>query len=155
MTTELQDELAARWDEIGLDGTGERHLVVLPSMTIDIPPPLLARAAPALLTLEQRLICMLPLLLQPGTSLVYLTSATVSPMVAGYWFGLVPGLDTGEARRRLTLLSAGDPSPRARRTLAPTPSCATVSAHFVLTTVTPPPGCSSRCWSRWAVWPRN
>ena len=112
MTTEVQDELAARWDEIGLEGTSERHLVVLPSMTIDIPRPLLARAALKLLTLEQRLICMLPLLLQPGTSLVYLTSAAVSPMVADYWFGLVPGLDTGEARRRLTLLSADDPSPR-------------------------------------------
>jgi hypothetical protein len=112
VTTELQHELAARWDEIGLDGTGERHLVVLPSITIDIPPPLLATGGSALLGLEQRLICMLPLLLQPGTSLVYLTSATVSPMVADYWFGLMPGLDTGEARRRLTLLSADDQSPR-------------------------------------------
>jgi hypothetical protein len=112
VTAELQEELAARWDEIGFEGTGERCLVVLPSMTIDIPRPLLARAAPTLLTLEQRLICMLPLLLQPGTSLVYLTSATVSPTVADYWFGMVPGLDTGEARRRLALLSADDRSPR-------------------------------------------
>jgi hypothetical protein len=112
VTAGVQAELAARWDEIGLDGTGERHLVVLPSMTIDIPPPLLAKGAPALLTREQRLICMVPLLLQPGTSLVYLTSGTVGPMVTDYWFGLVRGLDTGNARRRLTLLSADDPSPR-------------------------------------------
>ena len=48
VSAELQQELAARWDEIGFEGTGERCLVVLPSMTIDIPRPLLARAAPTL-----------------------------------------------------------------------------------------------------------
>jgi hypothetical protein len=104
--------VGARWGEIDPDGPGAGRVVILPSMTIPLPPEMVAFAAPILRTHEERLLCFLPMLRQRSTHLIYLSSVEVPPAAVGYWLGLVPGLNVAEARGRLTMLSLDDASPR-------------------------------------------
>ena len=99
-------------DVFGPDAPGEQRVVVLPSMTIPLPPEMVAFAAPILRTHEERLLCFLPMLRQESTHLVYLSSVEVPAAAVDYWLGLVPGLDAAGARGRLTMLSLDDSSPR-------------------------------------------
>jgi hypothetical protein len=99
-------------NDVGPEGPGAQRVVVLPSMTISLPPEMVAFAAPILRTHEERLLCFLPMLRQPSTHLVYLSSVEVPPVAVDYWLSLVPGLNVAEARERLTMLSLDDASPR-------------------------------------------
>ncbi len=72
-----------------------------------------AHLAPAFSAYEERFLCLVVSLLRaPGSRVIYLTSQPVLPRVIDYWFGLVRGLDTAEARSRLFLVSPVDGSPR-------------------------------------------
>ena len=93
--------------DIGLRGRGQ--VVVVPSMTIDVPEPLRAAAGPVLRTREERLLCLLLLLKDPRVSLVYVTSVPVHPRLIDYWLELLPD---ARARGRLALLAVDDASPR-------------------------------------------
>jgi hypothetical protein len=92
---------------LGFSGRGQ--VVVLPSMTIDIPAHLRASAGPMLITREERLLCLLLLLKDPAVSLVHISSKPLPQPLVDYWLEQVP---EAAARERLTLVAADDASPR-------------------------------------------
>jgi ATP-grasp domain/Pre ATP-grasp domain len=96
---ELGPALAAR---------GTRSVVIVPSRAIDKwhEPPAHTQA------LEERLLCELLALRDPGLRLVYVTSSPVAPATVDYFLSLLPAAVRRSARERLTLLSARDASPR-------------------------------------------
>lgn len=59
---------------------------------------------------EERLLCLLMLLRQPRTNIVYVTSQPIATAVIDYYLHLLPGIPFRHARRRLTLLSCYDGS---------------------------------------------
>jgi hypothetical protein len=61
---------------------------------------------------EERFLFLLFLLRQPNARVVYVTSAPVLPAIVDYYISLLPGVIPVHARKRLVLLSIGDPSPR-------------------------------------------
>ena len=87
---------------------GRRCLVVVPSRAIERwhEPPAEAQAY------EERLLCMVLMLRDPGLHLVYVTSSPVAPAIVGYYLSLLPQAVRRDARARLTLLSASDRSAR-------------------------------------------
>lgn len=104
---ELQARLRELWPNLTTRSVGdeERTVVVLVSIPFQLPP----RFVPLLPAYEERLLCvMLVLLRQPRSHVVYVTSQPIFPRLVDYWFSLVPELDTPEARRRLHLLSPVD-----------------------------------------------
>jgi hypothetical protein len=104
---ELQARLVELWPTVTTRTVGdeERTVVVLVSIPFQLPP----RFVPLLPAYEERLLCLvLVLLRQPRSHVVYVTSQPVFPRLVDYWFGLVPELDTPEARCRLHLLSPVD-----------------------------------------------
>jgi hypothetical protein len=108
----LQDRLQSIWPSMTLRTTRPqlRTVIVVHAMPDDMLPASLAPVFPAY---EERFLCLvLSLLRAPGSRVVYLTSQPVLPEVVDYWFGLVRGLDTAEARSRLFLVSPVDGSPR-------------------------------------------
>ncbi len=87
---------------------GRRCLVVVPSRTIERwhEPPAEAQAY------EERLLCLMLMLRDPGLRLVYVTSSPVASAIVGYYLSLLPEAVRRGARARLTLLSAADRSAR-------------------------------------------
>ena len=81
---------------------GRRCLVVVPSRTIERwhEPPAEAQAY------EERLLCLMLMLRDPGLRLVYVTSSPVASAIVGYYLSLLPEAVRRDARARLTLLSA-------------------------------------------------
>jgi hypothetical protein len=94
--------------DAGFHGRGQ--IVVLPSLSIDIPAPMRAAMGRMLMTREERLLCLLLLLRDPEVSLVYVTSMSVPLPLVDYWLDHLP--DAG-ARERLTLFALDDASPDA------------------------------------------
>lgn len=108
----LQARLVPLWPSLTLRTMRPqlRTVIVVHSMPDDLLPAHLASVFPAY---EERFLCMvLSLLRAPGSRVIYVTSQPVLPQVVDYWFGLVRGLDTAEARSRLFLVSPVDGSPR-------------------------------------------
>jgi hypothetical protein len=85
-----------------------RSIVIVPSRTIDK----WYEHRAATQAYEERLLCLLPMLRDPGLSIVYLTSAPVAPGIVDYYLSLLPEPERRSARARLTLLSTQDASPR-------------------------------------------
>ncbi len=105
----LQRELARQFDEVFPDARKPRVVVVVPSLTLDAGE--LAKIA-GVHHYEERMLCLLMLLRMPGTQVIYLTSQPVHPTVIDYYLHLLPGVPVSHARRRLTMLSCHDASPR-------------------------------------------
>ena len=89
-------------------GCPGRSIVVVPSRTIDKwhEPPAETQAY------EERLLCLLLSLRDPGLRIAYVTSVPVAPAIVDYYLSLLPRSLRRGARARLTLLSAGDASTR-------------------------------------------
>ncbi len=83
-------------------------VVVVPSLTLDRE--VLSKIAGAH-HYEERLLCMLMLLRLPRTQVVYLSSQPLDPAIIDYYLHLMPGIPSGHARQRLTLLHCHDSSP--------------------------------------------
>src|SRR4051794_21048463 len=83
-------------------------LVVVPSRTIEKShePPAETQAY------EERLLCLLLGLSDPGRRVIYVTSNPVPEQIVGYYLNLLPAHLREDARGRLTMLSAEDPSLR-------------------------------------------
>lgn len=108
----LQGRLQPIWPSMTLRTTRPqlRTVIVVHAMPDDMLP---AHLAPVFPAYEERFLCLvLSLLRAPGSRVVYVTSQPVLPEIVDYWFGLVRGLDTVEARSRLFLVSPVDGSPR-------------------------------------------
>jgi hypothetical protein len=87
---------------------GGRSIVIVPSRPVDKWHEPAAEGQ----AYEERLLCLLLMLQDPGLSVVYVTSSRIAPGIVDYYLSLLPRALRRDARQRLTLLSAGDPSRR-------------------------------------------
>jgi len=101
----LQRRLIPLWKSIRELTKDEQTIVVLPSLTVDFPMPGSLQQA-----YEERFLFLLLLLRQPNAQLVYLSSQKVNPTIVDYYLGLLPGVITSHARRRLHFISPQDGS---------------------------------------------
>ena len=83
-------------------------VVVVPSRTIEK----FHEPAAETQAYEERLLCLLLRLREPGVRVVYVTSNPVPDVIVDYYLDLLPESIRGDARDRLTMLSADDPSIR-------------------------------------------
>jgi PGM1 C-terminal domain len=107
----LQENLRATWPKFTLRSIGdvERTFVVVHSLSLDLPSHLL----PVFPAYEERFLCLvLSLLRAPRSRVVYVTSQPILPRVIDYFFGLVPELDTPDARERFHVVSLVDAANR-------------------------------------------
>jgi hypothetical protein len=109
---QLQRKLEPLWEMIGRTDPGgpieaENTIVVVPSLTVDMALPSSQQQA-----YEERFLFMLFTLRQPLIRLIYVTSQAVQPSVVDYYLHVLPGVDIGNARRRLSLVSPLDGSSR-------------------------------------------
>jgi len=116
---ELQAKLRDFWPTVTLRSIGdvERVVVVVHSISFDVPDHLI----PVFPAYEERFLCLvLSLLRAPRSRVVYVTSQPIHPRVLDYYFGLVPELDTPDARARFTAVSLvdGRNEPLSRKLLA-------------------------------------
>jgi hypothetical protein len=85
-----------------------RTMVVVPSRTVEKwHAPVAEHQA-----YEERLLCLVLRLRDPGLRIVYVTSSPVAGATVDYYLSLLPGPVRRSARARLTLLAAHDDSPR-------------------------------------------
>jgi hypothetical protein len=104
---ELQSKLRELWPTVTLRSLGdvERTVVVAHSISFDVPEHLV----PVFPAYEERFLCLvLSLLRAPRSRVVYVTSQPIHPRLLDYYFGLVPELDTPEARERFVAVSLVD-----------------------------------------------
>ena len=104
---ELQQRLRALWPSVTLRSIGdvERTVVVVHSISMDVPDQLV----PVFPAYEERFLCLVLSLLRSRRSrVVYVTSQPILPRLIDYYFGLVPELDTPEARSRFAVVSLVD-----------------------------------------------
>ena len=102
----LQAKLVPLWTSIQALNQDEQTIVVVPSLSIDLPLQGLEQQA-----YEERFLFLLLLLRQPRARLVYVTSLAVHPNIVDYYLGLLPGVIASHARRRLFLVTPLDSSP--------------------------------------------
>ncbi|HUO74912.1 MAG TPA: peptide ligase PGM1-related protein [Solirubrobacteraceae bacterium] len=111
---ELQTRMVAA-ETARRDGR-ERSLVVVPSRSVE------KWHEPAAVTqaLEERLLCSLLELRDPGVRLTYVTSSPIAPPIVDYYLSLLPRRMRAHARARLTLVALGAvaPGPLSGRLLA-------------------------------------
>jgi hypothetical protein len=115
----LQAKLRSFWPTLTLRSIGdvERTVVVVHSISLEVPDHLI----PVFPAYEERYLCLvLSLLRAPRSRVVYVTSQPIHPRVLDYYFGLVPELDTAEARSRFHTVSLvdGRNEPLTRKLLA-------------------------------------
>ena len=104
---ELQERFREIWPSVTLRSLGdvERTVVVAHSISFDVPDQLI----PVFPAYEERFLCLvLSLLRAPRSRVVYVTSQPIHPRVLDYYFGLVPDLDTRDARARFFSVSLVD-----------------------------------------------
>ena len=99
--------MRALWPSVTLRSIGdvERTVVVVHSLSMDVPDQLI----PVFPAYEERFLCLvLSLLRSRNSRVVYVTSQPILPRLIDYYFGLVPELDTPEARSRFAVVSLVD-----------------------------------------------
>jgi hypothetical protein len=103
----LQQRFAQRYQEHDPLDMDTGTIVVLPSLTF---PVVELRKIVAIQHYEERLLFLLLMLGRPGVQVVYLSSLPIEEAIVDYHLSLLP--DPADARRRLRMLSVGDPEPR-------------------------------------------
>jgi hypothetical protein len=106
----LQERLVDLWPTIRTWTDDEQTVVVVPSYSID--PDIVAQVASLLPAYEERFLYMLLLLRQPNCRVVLVTSMEVRPRLIDAYLDVIPDTSPADARSRLTLVCADDPSPR-------------------------------------------
>jgi hypothetical protein len=87
---------------------GARSMVIVPSRAVDE-----RREGPAeTQAYEERLLCLLLMLNDPGLSVVYVTSWPIAPAIIDYYLSLLPPAVRSNARQRATFLTVRDRSTR-------------------------------------------
>jgi hypothetical protein len=115
----LQERFRGIWPNVTLRSIGdvERTVVVVHSISMDVPEHLV----PVFPAYEERFLCLVLSLLRGARSrVIYVTSQPIHARVLDYFFGLVPELDTPEARSRFIPVSLvdGRNEPLTRKLLA-------------------------------------
>ena len=102
----IQRALGPLWSSMASLTPDEQTIVVLPSLSMDLPPGI----GHLLPLYEERFMFLLFLLRQPRARMVFLTSRPVPQQIVDYYLGLLPGVIPSHARARLHLLSPDDGS---------------------------------------------
>jgi len=105
----IQQQMKRQYEQVFPDRLAERTVVIIPSLTLDVE--ILSKVTGAL-HYEERLLCLLMLLRMPLTKLIYVTSIPIPELIIDYYLNLLPGITGQHARKRLTLLSCFDASPK-------------------------------------------
>jgi hypothetical protein len=105
----LQAGLKDCWQSIGQFDRHPRQILVVPSLSLDQEE--LTKVAGAHYY-EERLLFSLIHLRNPQTQLIYVTSHPIHPSIVDYYLGLLPGIPSSHARKRLQLFSTYDGSQR-------------------------------------------
>ena len=106
---ELQSLMPNVWQLMRREVSDE-SVVVVPSLSLDDLAS--ARTGTFNQAMEERSLFLLLLLRQPRLRMVYVTSMPISEAIVEYYLGLLPGVIPRHARKRLTLVSINDGSPR-------------------------------------------
>jgi len=104
---QLQRQLVDRWRSTDEFDTEERHILVVPSLSLDQEE---LQKVEGVTHYEERLLFSLIRLRNPNTRLVYVTSQPLHPSIVDYYLELLPGIPSSHARDRLTLLATYDGS---------------------------------------------
>jgi hypothetical protein len=104
---QLQAHLRDRWRSTDEFDTQERHILVVPSLSLDQEE---LQKIEGVTHYEERLLFSLIRLRNPNTRLVYVTSQPLHPSIVDYYLELLPGIPSSHARERLTLFAAYDGS---------------------------------------------
>jgi hypothetical protein len=105
----LKARLGPLFREVYAEPHAPRTVVVVPSLSLD--PDELAKVA-GVEHYEERLLSMMLWLRLPATRVIFVTSLPIDGEIVDYYLSLLSGVPAGHARRRLTLLSTYDASPR-------------------------------------------
>jgi len=105
----LQARLGPLFERIMPERTASRTVVVVPSYSMD--QDVLAKVS-GVHHYEERMLCLLILLRLPRTHVVFITSQPIDEVIIDYYLHLLPGIPNHHARKRLTMLSCCDGSPR-------------------------------------------
>lgn len=89
------------------DNLAPKTIVVIPSLSLDQE---MLTKIDAAIYYEERLLCLLMLLRMPRTTVIYVSSMPVDPVIIDYYLHLLPGITGYHARERLTLMSCYDAS---------------------------------------------
>ncbi len=106
---ELQALMPNVWELLRRD-VDDESVVVVPSLSRDDDTS--TRTGTLNQAMEERSLFLLLLLRQPRLRMVYVTSMPISESIVEYYLGLLPGIIPRHARKRLTLVSVNDGSPR-------------------------------------------
>ena len=104
---QFQANLRDRWRSTDEFDTQERHILVVPSLSLDQEE---LQKIEGVTHYEERLLFSLIRLRNPNTRLVYVTSQPLHPSIVDYYLELLPGIPSSHARERLTLFAAYDGS---------------------------------------------
>jgi hypothetical protein len=104
----LQRRLVPVWETLRVNRAGQ-SIVVLPSVSPDPT----QNSGAALQALEERFMFLLLLLRGPRLRVIYLTGRPVPENIVEYYLGLLPGVISRQARKRLYMVAANDGSARA------------------------------------------
>jgi hypothetical protein len=88
--------------------SSDRSVVIVPSRTIEK----FHEPAAETQAYEERLLCLMLMLRDPGLRVIYVTSSPVAEPIVDYYLSLLPIEIRDEARARLTMISADDASIR-------------------------------------------
>lgn len=105
---QLQTRFKAAYREIFDDTQAARTVVIVPSLTVNVD--VMAKIT-GVHRYEERMLCLLLLLRMPQTRVIYITSSPICETIIDYYLHLLPGIPSGHARRRLTVLSCEDLAP--------------------------------------------
>jgi hypothetical protein len=105
----LQEGFKEQFKIIFPDKLAPRTVIIIPSFTLDSD--ILSKVS-GILHYEERMLCLLMLLRMPLTKLIYVTSLPVPEVTIDYYLNLLPGITGYHARKRLTLFSCFDASPK-------------------------------------------
>ena len=105
----LQQSLVDRWLALREIEAGPRDVVVVPSLSLGS---FQLAAIPGVTHYEERMLFTLGMLRNPRARLVYVTSQPLHPAMLDYYLALIGGIPMAHARRRLTMMSCYDTSPR-------------------------------------------
>ncbi len=103
----LQTRLTPLWHSIRAFNQDPQTIVVVPSLSLDLPV-----GGAILQAYEERYLFLLLLLRQPRARLIYVTSQPIRQEIVDYYLHLLPGVIASQARQRLFLVAPMDGSPR-------------------------------------------
>ena len=109
MFENIQQHFQEQYEKIFPDKLAPRTVVIIPSFTLDRE---ILSKVKGFLHYEERMLCLLMLLRLPLTKIIYVTSIPVANVIIDYYLHLLPGVTGNHARKRITMLSCYDSSPK-------------------------------------------